>query len=216
MSSIDLSGFWTVMLFSVTFLTCARQTGSPSASGPSSSCGSRSCCPTSWRWRSRYGFSPLSARTDAHKLLGEHRQDVGQGLDEGDLDLARDLRVPLGKVLGQEVVQLSSCNWSERASKTNERTVLDASRSAAHDDHVKQALDLRLGLALEGGRLDAWAISKRRTAATDNPSGCGGACRRPRAAQSEESRAGARTSFRKQACSLTPGMPNVAFSAPMP
>lgn len=76
-----------------------------------------------------------------NQLLGEGGQDVGQGLDQGDLEAGADLGDQLLDVLLEKVLQLAG--------------KLDAGRATADDNHVHQAVDLFRALALEGGRLDA-------------------------------------------------------------
>ena len=75
------------------------------------------------------------------QLLGEHGQDVGQGLDEGDVELLLDLGNPLLQVGVEEVLELTG--------------ELDTSGASTDHDHVQQTLALLLRLALEGGRLAA-------------------------------------------------------------
>jgi hypothetical protein len=75
------------------------------------------------------------------ELLGEHGQDVGEGLDEGDVEVILDLGEPLLQIRMEEVLELTS--------------KLDTGRTATDDDHMQQALLLLVGLVLECGRLAA-------------------------------------------------------------
>jgi hypothetical protein len=75
------------------------------------------------------------------ELLGEHGQDVGEGLDEGDVEVILDLGEPLLQIRVEKVLELTR--------------KLDTGRSATYDDHVQQTLLLLVGLVLECGRLAA-------------------------------------------------------------
>ena len=75
------------------------------------------------------------------ELLGEHGKDVGQRLDEGNLEVILDLGQPLLQIRVEEVLELSG--------------KLDTSRTATDNNHVKQALLLLLRLVLECSRLAA-------------------------------------------------------------
>lgn len=45
-------------------------------------------------------------RESSHKLLGEHGQDVGKGLNESDLDSSSEVRVPLRDPDGTSALSL--------------------------------------------------------------------------------------------------------------
>lgn len=76
-----------------------------------------------------------------NQLLGEGGQDVGQGLDQRNLEAVADVRDQALDVLLEEVLQFAG--------------KLDTSGAATNDDHVQQTVDLVRVLILEGSRLDA-------------------------------------------------------------
>ena len=76
-----------------------------------------------------------------NQLLGEHRKDVGERLDKGNLEGVLDLGEPLLQIGVEEVLELTG--------------ELNTGRSTTDDNHVQQTLDLLGALVLEGGRLAA-------------------------------------------------------------
>ena len=71
------------------------------------------------------------------QLLAEHGEHIGQSLNEGDVEVLRDLWDPLAQVLSEKILQLAS--------------EFDTGGATAHDDHVEEALDLVGRLVLESG-----------------------------------------------------------------
>lgn len=75
------------------------------------------------------------------QVLGEHGKDGGKGLDEGDAEVANNLRNPLLEVVLEEILKLAS--------------EFDTSGATTDDNHVQQTLDLLGALVLESGSLTA-------------------------------------------------------------
>lgn len=73
--------------------------------------------------------------------LGEHGENVGQGLNQGHLEARADVGDQLLDVLFEKVLELAS--------------ELNASGATANDDHVHETVNLLGSLALEGGSLNA-------------------------------------------------------------
>merc|ERR1712093_335126 len=75
------------------------------------------------------------------QLFGKHGKNVGESLDQSDLELVTDLWNPLLDILVEEVLELTS--------------EFNTSRSTTDDNHVKQSLNLFWGLILESSSLHA-------------------------------------------------------------
>lgn len=75
------------------------------------------------------------------ELLGEGGQDVGESLNQSDLEAGADAGNQLLNVLLEKVLQLTG--------------KLDTGRATTDDNHVHEAVHLLDGLAAEGGGLDA-------------------------------------------------------------
>ena len=76
-----------------------------------------------------------------NELLGEGGKDVGESLNEGDLEARANLGNQLLDVLLEKVLQFTG--------------ELDTSRSTTDYNHVHQTVNLRRALALEGSSLNA-------------------------------------------------------------
>lgn len=74
------------------------------------------------------------------KLLGERGENVGKSLDKSDLEAVADIGDQLLDILLEEIAELSS--------------ELNTGGTTTNNDHVHEAVDLLLGLALEGSSLN--------------------------------------------------------------
>jgi hypothetical protein len=75
-----------------------------------------------------------------NQLLGEHGENVGESLDESDVEVVLDFGNPLLQVIVEEILKFTG--------------EFDTSGATANHNHVQQALDLIVGLVLETGSLD--------------------------------------------------------------
>lgn len=75
------------------------------------------------------------------ELLGKHGEDVGESLDEGDVEVVGDFRDPFLEILLEEVLELAG--------------EFDTCGTTAYDDHVEEAFTLFRRLIFEAGGFDA-------------------------------------------------------------
>ena len=74
-------------------------------------------------------------------MFGEHRKDIGEGLDEGDVEVIGDFRNPLLKILLEEILEFTS--------------KFNTSGTSTNDDHVEKALSFFRRLVFEASCLNA-------------------------------------------------------------
>ena len=74
-------------------------------------------------------------------MFGEGGEDVGEGFDEGDVEVVDDFGDPFFEVLFEEILEFAG--------------KFDACGTAAYDNHVEEAFALFVGLVFERGRFHA-------------------------------------------------------------
>lgn len=74
-------------------------------------------------------------------VAGKANSYIGQGFDQGHMEVVLDFRNPLAQIVLEKVLELAG--------------KLDTGRTSADDNHVQEALDFFVGLVLEDGSLNA-------------------------------------------------------------